>query len=65
MPGMGGLELATHIREVNPSVKVFLMTAFETDIIREEIASLKIKVVEIFQKPVSMKQMSEIIVKNI
>ena len=65
MPGMGGLELATHIREVNPNVKVFLMTAFEIDNLRQEIASLKIKVVEIFQKPVSMKQMSQIIVKSI
>lgn len=30
MPGMCGLELARKIREVNNSVKIFLMTAFNT-----------------------------------
>jgi two-component SAPR family response regulator len=30
IPGMCGLELANNIRELNDSVKIFLITAFDT-----------------------------------
>lgn len=36
IPGMDGLEILKHIKEVNPSIKVIMMTAYgELDMIKE------------------------------
>lgn len=58
MPGMNGIELITKVNEINPKVKAFLMTAFEIDTIKPQIDSLDMEIVEIFQKPISIVNLS-------
>ena len=65
MPGMNGFEFARNIREIKPEVKVLLMTAFDinTNIVSEELLSTKID--GFIQKPVSSKELNNIIRKHI
>src|ERR687884_2306013 len=61
MPGMNGFEFVRNIREIKPEVKVLLMTAFDisTNIVSEELLSTKVN--GFIQKPVSGKELNNII----
>jgi DNA-binding NtrC family response regulator len=65
MPGMNGFEFVRNIREIKPDVKVLLMTAFDisTNIVSEELLSTKVN--GFIQKPVSGKELNNIIRKHI
>jgi DNA-binding NtrC family response regulator len=65
MPGMNGFEFVRNIREIKPEVKVLLMTAFDinTNIVSEELLSTKVN--GFIQKPVSSKELNNIILKHI
>ena len=65
MPIMNGFEFVKKSREIKPDVKVLLMTAFDisTNIISEELLSTKIN--GFIQKPVSSKELNNIIRKHI
>ena len=65
MPGMNGFEFVRNIREIKPDVKVLLMTAFDisTNIVSEELLSTKVN--GFIQKPVSSKELNNIIRKHI
>ncbi len=64
MPGMNGFEFVRNIREIKPEVKVLLMTAFDisTNIVSEELLSTKIN--GFIQKPVSSKELNNMIQKH-
>ena len=61
MPGMCGLEFANKIRELNDSVKIFLITAFDiTDL--ENNSSYQSAIIDkTFQKPIKLSALTNII----
>lgn len=59
MPGMNGIELIAHIKRLEPKVNAMLMTAFDIDYIKPEIEKYDCEIVEIFQKPLSIKNLCE------
>ena len=61
MPGMCGLELATRIRELSDSVKIFLITAFDTVDLENDKAYQSAKVDKILQKPIKLAGLKEMI----
>jgi CheY-like chemotaxis protein len=65
MPGMNGFEFVRKIREINPKVKIFLMTAFEMHKSEFERLLPSVKVDGLIQKPMSMREMITVIEKNL
>jgi DNA-binding NtrC family response regulator len=57
MPCMSGIELVAKIKQIKPSMKAFLITSFELEIVESEIKRHGIKVTEIFQKPILLKKL--------
>jgi YesN/AraC family two-component response regulator len=59
MPGLSGIQLARKVKEVNPSVKVVLMTAFE---IRDSEFSKVFPSTHVdgfIQKPIGIKELTD------
>lgn len=54
MPGICGLELANKIRELNSSVKIFLITAFDTADLENSQIYQSAKIDKILQKPIKL-----------
>lgn len=65
MPGMCGLELANRIRMLNPSVKIFLMTAFDIADVQNPWASGVIKFDRALQKPLKLSELKKAIEQDI
>ncbi|HEY0580097.1 MAG TPA: response regulator [Candidatus Nitrosocosmicus sp.] len=65
MPGMNGIELANKIREVNKTVKIFLVTAFATEDLENRQDFKEAKVDRIIQKPLKFSKLKEIIKQDI
>ncbi len=65
MPGMNGIELANKIREVNKTVKIFLVTAFATEDLENRQDFKAAKVDRIIQKPLKLSKLKEIIKQDI
>jgi two-component system cell cycle response regulator CpdR len=65
MPGMNGIELANKIREVNKTVKIFLVTAFATEDLENRRDFKAAKVDRIIQKPLKLSKLKEIIKQDI
>jgi CheY-like chemotaxis protein len=65
MPGMDGIELANKIRELNSSVKIFLITAFDTADIESHESYKSAKINKILQKPIKLSLLRKIIEQNI
>jgi two-component system, cell cycle response regulator CpdR len=65
MPGMNGIELANKIREVNKTVKIFLVTAFATEDLENRPDFKAAKVDRIIQKPLKFSKLKEIIKQDI
>jgi len=65
MPGMSGYEFVKRVKGIKPEVLVFLMTAFEID--DNEFRNLlkSVKIDEFIQKPISFKNLTEIVRKHI
>ena len=61
MPGIYGLELANKIRELNNSIKIFLMTAFDTDELENNETYQSAKINRIVQKPIKLSVLKKII----
>jgi DNA-binding NtrC family response regulator len=61
MPGMNGYEFVTHIKKINPKVKVILMSAF--DIEEKEFHNVlpDIKVDAFLQKPFPLESLTNVI----
>ena len=65
MPGMTGFEFIKRIKQINPTTKVLLMSAFEIDDSELSIALGSIMIDDFVQKPVSPRQLTSIIQKHI
>jgi DNA-binding NtrC family response regulator len=61
MPGICGLELANKIRELDDSVKIFLMTAFDTLDLENTEAYQSAKIDRTIQKPIKLTALKNII----
>jgi CheY-like chemotaxis protein len=65
MPGMNGFEFVRKIREINPAIKVLLMSAFEVNS-TELAAGLGSTKIDVFiQKPISLHQLNSVIQEHI
>jgi DNA-binding NtrC family response regulator len=49
IPGMNGIDLLSRTKKINPDVKVFLITGFDIDLIKPEVDSLDLDIIQIFQ----------------
>jgi DNA-binding response OmpR family regulator len=65
MPGMNGIDLANKVREVNKTVKIFLVTAFATEDLEDRQDFKAAKVDRIIQKPLKLSRLKEIIKQDI
>jgi DNA-binding response OmpR family regulator len=63
MPGLNGLELAKKIRELNPNIMIFLMTAFETRDLENHVDFKMARIDRLIQKPVRFFDLKEMINK--
>lgn len=58
MPSMNGYEFVNKVKQINPDVKICLMSAFEVNDIKFD---LKSKIDEFLQKPLSIGNLTELI----
>jgi two-component SAPR family response regulator len=65
MPGMNGFEFVKKVNEINSSVKIFLMSAFEIRDIEFSKVLPTPRLDGFIQKPISSKKLTEIIEKTI
>ena len=65
MPGISDIELIAHIKKLKPKVNAMLMTAFDMDYIKPDLEKYDYEIVEIFQKPLSIKKLCEIIKRQL
>lgn len=65
MPGMSGIELAKKVKEIDPEVKVVIMTAFELSLFEmtQDVPFLKIE--DILKKPVSISNVCKLIERSL
>jgi YesN/AraC family two-component response regulator len=61
MPGMSGLQLARKVKQLNPNVKVILMTAFEINEAEFNKVLPSLKVDRFIRKPFRLKQLYELL----
>lgn len=61
MPGMCGLELANNIRELDGSVSIFLMTAFDTNDLESREIYHSSRINKILQKPIRLAVLKKLI----
>ncbi len=52
MPGISGIDLAKNIREINSKVKIFLMTAFEIQDLKDRKDFKIARIDRLLQKPI-------------
>ncbi len=65
MPAMNGFELVKRIKSMHPTIKILLMSAFEFNDLELSKALSSIKIDGYVQKPVSTKELINIIEKNL
>jgi len=65
MPELSGLELANRIRDVDKSINIFLITAFDTADIEENESYQSAKIDRILQKPIKLSLLKESIEETI
>jgi DNA-binding NtrC family response regulator len=61
MPGMSGLIFTNKIREINTSVKVFLISAFDTSDLENNSEYKSAKIERVIQKPIKLSILKEIL----
>lgn len=61
MPGICGLELAKKVKELNDSVKIFLITAFDTTDLESSEAYQSAKIDKVIQKPIKLSNLKKMI----
>lgn len=65
MPGMNGFEFVRKIREMNPAIKVLLMSAFEVNSTELAAGLGSTKIDGFIQKPISLHQLNSVIQEHI
>ena len=61
MPGMSGLEFTNKIRKINPSVRVVLISAFDTSDLENNSNYKTAKIERVIQKPIKFSIFKEIL----
>jgi len=65
MPSMSGIELAFKMREINDTMKIFLMTAFDVTDIENQIQYKLARIDRIIQKPIKLSILKDILNQNL
>jgi response regulator RpfG family c-di-GMP phosphodiesterase len=65
MPAMNGFELARKILQINPSTKVFLITAFEVNMKEFSVMFPSLKVSGIISKPFRPSELKKLILEHL
>ena len=65
MPGMNGFEFIRRIRQINPTIKALIMSAFEFNNNERSSALGSIMVDDFVQKPVSPRKLTSIVQRHI
>jgi CheY-like chemotaxis protein len=65
MPGMNGFEFVRRVREINPAIKVLLMSAFEINSTELSVGLGGAKIEGFIQKPISLHEFNIAVQKQI
>jgi CheY-like chemotaxis protein len=65
MPGMNGFEFVRRVREINPAIKVLLMSAFEINSTELSVGLGGAKIEGFIQKPISLYEFNIAVQKHI
>ncbi|MFL6338408.1 MAG: response regulator [Nitrososphaeraceae archaeon] len=65
MPGMNGFEFVRRVREINPAIKVLLMSAFEINSTELSVGLGGAKMEGFIQKPISLHEFNIAVQKHI
>jgi len=65
MASMSGIELALKMREINDTMKIFLMTAFDVTDIENQIQYKLARIDRIIQKPIKLSILKDILNQNL
>lgn len=65
MPGMNGFEFVRRVREINPAIKVLLMSAFEINSTELSVGLGGAKIEGFIQKPISLHELNTIVKKQL
>jgi CheY-like chemotaxis protein len=65
MPGMNGFEFVRKVREISPTIKILLMSAFEINSTELSAGLGETKIEGFIQKPISLREMNIVIQKHI
>jgi two-component system response regulator (stage 0 sporulation protein F) len=65
MPGMNGFEFVRRVREINPAIKVLLMSAFEINSTELSVGLGGAKIEGFIQKPISLHEFNIAVQKHI
>ena len=65
MPSMSGIELALKMREINDTMKIVLMTAFDVTDIENQIQYKLARIDRIIQKPIKLSILKDILNQNL
>ena len=65
MASMSGIELALKMREINDTMKIFLMTAFDVTDIENQIQYKLARIDRIIQKPIKLSILKAILNQNL
>jgi DNA-binding NarL/FixJ family response regulator len=59
MPGLSGIDLIPHLRDLHPTITIFLMTAYAT--VSQAVAAMKLGALDYLEKPFDLKQLSTVV----
>ena len=65
MPGMSGIELAKQTKEIDPEIKLMLMTAFELSAYELSIELPYISAQDLLKKPISLSNICKVLDRKI
>ena len=65
MPGINGFEFVRKVREISPTIKVLLMSAFEANSNELSIGLGGAKIEGFIQKPISLRKLSSMVQKQL
>jgi len=65
MPTMSGIEMACNIREIDPAVRIFLVTAFDVSDLKGMPKYKKARIDEVMHKPVRLSSLTQAINKKL
>jgi DNA-binding response OmpR family regulator len=65
MPGMNGFEFVRKVREISPTIKILLMSAFEINSTELSVGLGETKIEGFIQKPISLREMTSIVQKQL